>query len=121
MIFTIVSPDKLSLSMFTDFFKRNVDGNVSVGEIISLYSQEMQERIMDDFLNRSPETNVLIRYKTKRATKVESIPEKLFNGSDYVVKFDLYSMEPEILKEKQQDLGPLLDKWKQDVEKNNIL
>lgn len=125
-IITIVSPDKITQSMFTQFYKTtNSDKTVIVLEISSLFSPEVQEIALSEAIeytkkhNKENTTDILIKYKAKAKTCILS-NERITDLSDYIIKFDLFSTHPEVLKESEVDyLKELLLNWGEYVERLN--
>ena len=124
MILTVVSPDKLSISMFMDFFKTIYlsDKNHVIHDLISLYSDQIQTEIIKGFRKEYPETTwVLIKYKLKKLDPNKYVvPEYIKENSDYLLKFDRYSTEPEIIKPLDDNFfTEVTQRWKKNIEKFN--
>jgi len=121
MIFMAVSPDTLSLTMFTDFLRRGVyaDQKIFYGNINCLYSVDVQERSIDEFMKGMSESDILLlTYKLKPHTKLESIPESVLNRCEYVVRFEQYATQPIVMREKDpQYLDVILKRWQMNIEK----
>ena len=122
MIFMVVSPDTLSITMFTDFL-RTVLSNQKVlfGNLNCLYSQDVQERSIDEFMKKVTKDDVLLlSYKLKQHTKLETIPESVLNRCEYVVRFELYSTQPIVMRSKDpQYLDELIKRWQMNIDKLN--
>jgi hypothetical protein len=121
MILTIVSPDKTSLSMFIDFYKAIYDENVKIFIFNSLFSKEVTENKLNEILKVEEENQNLkiIIYKIKPKTKI--IPENILKASSAVIKFDIYSYTPEVLKNEDpgDQIQAILDRWNFNMEKLN--
>jgi hypothetical protein len=118
MIITIVSSDKLTLSMFSDFFKSLYSSDVKIVDLNCLYSEDVISSKMEEFLEiNSKGRDVLIKYKIKIQTK--EIPLIITDKSDQVFKFDIYSTEPEVIKGSHSDIDSMLNRWKMNIEKFN--
>lgn len=110
-IFTIISPDKLSMSMFSDYFQSTVSGIVRVIDINCLTSKPLQEAIFDEAIKTSEKFNyLLIKYKTKLKTILD-IPASISEKSNYIIKFDLFSTHPEVIRGSLDNIKPLIDRW----------
>jgi hypothetical protein len=125
-LFTIVSPDKLSISMFTNFLQTNYGENVELIDINHLNSSEIKEAIVNELLKKygSSTINIIIRYKLKPKMKIESIdriiPGILLESSDYIVSFDLYSQHPIIIKDKDNSMPNMMVAWDKAIQALNV-
>jgi hypothetical protein len=112
-VVTVISPDKLSMTMFCDFYKFIYagDGSLSVLDINCLFSREVQDAKTIEFIkaNKNSE-NILIKYKTRLKT-VLSLPPEIENNSDYIVKFDMFSNHPELLKDKDEKGKAMIERY----------
>ena len=121
MILTIISPDKTSLSMFLDFYKTIYDCDVKIFILNSLFSQEVIEQKVEEALKVDKDSDDLkfIIYKTKPQTKI--VPESVLKASLAVIKFDIYSYTPEIIKNEDQEnkIKSILDRWNTNMERMN--
>ena len=88
------------MTMFCDFYKWIYvgDRSVSILDMNCLLSKEVQDAKTREFIeaNRNLE-NIIIKYKTRLKT-VLSLPLEIEQKSDYIVKFDMFSNHPELLK-----------------------
>jgi len=118
MIFTLVSPDKITLSMFYDFYKTLYDPNIKVLDLNCLYSSGI---ISDTFNTLKSESrvdnNFLVKFKIK--VKINKIPPLVIDLSDIVLSFDIFSMEPEVIKSNKEKVSPIIDRWKLNIERLN--
>ncbi|MBD3261275.1 MAG: hypothetical protein GF334_06255 [Candidatus Altiarchaeales archaeon] len=122
LIFTIVSPDKLSLSMFLDYLLSVYkDTPSSVLDLNCLYSMDVQKAQMQDSLPKDPDHVLVIKYKIKKQTKYPiGLCSEVIDKSNHIISFDLFSTHPEIKKtEDEAFLKPLLERWEASVEKMN--
>lgn len=111
-IMTIISPDKLSMSMFFDFYRAIFVGEdtLNILDLNCIFSKEAIDTKMDEFLESSENFSFgVIKYKLKVKT-VLSIPQKIQYHSDYIVKFDMFSNHPELLKD-AGDGKAIIDRW----------
>jgi|WetSurMetagenome_2_1015567.scaffolds.fasta_scaffold886830_1 hypothetical protein len=120
MIITIASSDKLTLAMFADFYKTLYNQDVLLLDFTCLYSTDILKSKIDDVKKISlTGRTVLIKYKIKIQTKEISVA--LLDSSDIVIKFDIYSTEPEIIKSEGTDTEAMLDRWKLNIQNLNNL
>jgi len=120
MIITLLSPDKLTPSMFCDFVSHTYlkNQNVSIKETNNLYDIDYQEKVYKSLEDLRNQVNVLIKYKIKHNTPIESLPNIVFEISDYVLKFDIFSTHPEIIKDNDSAyFKGVCDHWEEAVEK----
>ena len=116
MIITVASSDKLTLAMFSDFFKSLFSSDVKIVDLTCLYSPEILEAKVLELASISTKSgrDILIKYKTKPQTK--ELSSVLLDSSDVVIKFDLYSTEPEVIKMKDPGSSHIIDRWKKNIE-----
>lgn len=125
MIITVLSKDKISLSMFVDFYKTLYDSEAEVLDLNTLISQDMLDTIVRNAIGTNltratSESSVfLIKLKTKKSMTVEELPTEIKFKSDYIVQFDLFSTKPEILKDRDGKFAPVLERWEANIEKMN--
>ena len=113
---TIVSPDKISLGMFADFFRRNVGAEYLIGDLHYLMDKDSFNSFLDGMLEKSDKT--ILRYYIKRRAdvNVEIIPSELMDKSDVVVWFQLYATKPDVLKDTIGFMDRHKDNWDKFVE-----
>jgi hypothetical protein len=118
MVITLVSEDKVSLSMFLDFYRTLYDSGVEVLDLNSLVGGDVINQIVRTFigthLNRSASdcAAVIIKVKTKKDTGLENLPEEVQRKSDYILKFIPTQARPEALKSKNPALfDSILDRY----------
>ena len=110
-ICTIISPDKLSMAMFCNYFKNTFEGYTRVVDFNCLLSKDTQEIMFQDLINvHKDEKYILIKYKIKPNT-VLTLPDKIKEGSNFIIKFDLFSMHPELIKDDSNMSEVILNKW----------
>jgi hypothetical protein len=112
-IVTVISPDKLSMTMFYDFYKSVYvgDGSLSVLDINCLFSKEVQNAKTREFIKANENSeNILIKYKIKLKT-VLSLPAEIEQNSDYIIKFDMFSNHPELLKDKDEKGKAMIERY----------
>ena len=113
MILTTISPDKTSLSMFLDFYKTIYDQYVKVFILNSLFSEEILKDKIEQVKKidgEHPSLKFLI-YKTK--SKNKAVPSLIEENSDVIIKFDLFSYTPEVLKNEDKEgfIESMLERW----------
>jgi len=114
MILTILSPDKLTPIMFCDFFSKTYlkDQKVGIADCSVLYDRSIQAGQYKTLADLKDMCHSLIKYKVKQNTPVDSLPEIVFTESDYIIKFDLYSTHPEVIKAEDEDyLKGVIEQW----------
>lgn len=125
MIITLVSPDKLSPSMFVDFYKALYDSDALVLDLNSLISRDVLDTLVRDAVANNKErvlseqAAILIKYKSKKKVALEALPTEIAQKSAYIVYFDLFSTKPELLKDRDGKLAPVLARWEANIEKKN--
>jgi hypothetical protein len=118
MIFTIVSPDKVTLSMFYDFYKTLYDSKVRVLDINCLYSSDIINDAFNTLKSESKAGNdFFVKFKVK--VNLKSVPPIVIDLSDIVLSFDVYSMEPQIIKSNEEKTSAIIDRWKFNIDKFN--
>ena len=124
VIFTVVSPDKLSQSMFVDFYKTENNGkDIVILDINSLYSPEIKNSTLDGAIKhiqgKGTEDNstVLIKYKVKKNDSTDLSLTDMFLKSDFVIRFELYSTQFSVLKATDKgSMETIASSWKKFVE-----
>jgi hypothetical protein len=117
-IITIASSDKMTISMFHDFYKSLYSSDIKAIDLNCLYSSEIIASKIMEILDLSQRgRDILIRYKTKVQTKI--IDPLVIEKSDLVVKFDIFSTEPEVIKGLNPSSESILSRWKINIEKFN--
>jgi len=125
MIITVLSKDKISLSMFVDFYKTLYDSSAEVLDLNTLISSDMLDSIVRNAIGTnldratSESAAFLIKLKTKKSMTVEELPTEIKFKSDYIVQFDLFSTKPEVLKDRDGKFAPILERWEANIEKMN--
>lgn len=124
-VFTIVSPDKLTLSMFSDFLTQNSLIGILLIDISSLFSIDKQNEVLASAISFIKEKgseatlDILVRYRTKAKNNV-LINTNLSDSSDYIIKFDIFSVTPQILKgSEDMALTTLIQSWSSNIERLN--
>jgi len=111
----VISADKLSQSMFCSYLSQIslIGKEVVVRDINLLYSPDVQEQMIDEFLTQLDKSQLLVvKYKIKINTDMDKfkLPPKIQDAASYIVLFDMYSTHPEVLKDTQQ-FPKILDRW----------
>jgi hypothetical protein len=99
--------------MFYDFYKSVYvgDGSLSVLDINCLFSKEVQNAKTREFIKANENSeNILIKYKIKLKT-VLSLPAEIEQNSDYIIKFDMFSNHPELLKDKDEKGKAMIERY----------
>jgi len=122
MIITVISPDKLTLSMFSNYISSIYSTNslVIIKDINFLFSDRVIESSLEDFIKDIKDNQILlIKFKTKKGLK-KIIPQSYIDKSDYILKFDLYSAKAEVLKAIDSEwITKLIERWNFNIEKLN--
>ena len=125
MVITIVSRDKLSLSMFVDFYKSLYDSDAPVLDLNLLTSAEILNEIVRGKLDadsqraESSEMCILIKLKSKKDVDLVDLPKEIERRSHYIIRFGLFSTKPEFLKERDGRFRPIMERWEKNIEKMN--
>jgi hypothetical protein len=118
MIITVASSDKLTLSMFGDFYKSIYSSDIKMVDLNCLYSEDILETKIKGFLEIARKgRDILIRFKMKAQTK--EVSPILIENSDLLIKFDIFSTEPEVIKDCGSDTYIILDRWRKNIERFN--
>ena len=119
MIVTIASSDNVTLAMFTDFYKTLYAPDLKALVLNCLYSPSIIENTLKEASDLSHKGRVVfITYKLKTQTK--EISSYLIDISDLLIKFDIYSTEPEVLKTNDPATSTIIiDRWKKNIERFN--
>jgi len=107
---TVASPDKISLSMYTEFLMRNLGGGYQIGYCHYLMTDEAISTYLDGFIKIHEKG--LLRYYADKRSKKPAVPAKLVEASLSVVWFPLYATECIIVKDEGGVIAALGDKWK---------
>jgi hypothetical protein len=117
MVITVISKDKLSLSMFLDFYKTLYDSGIEVLDMNSLVGGDIIDILVKNFvgthLNRaaSDSAALIIKIKAKRDLDVENLPGEIIKKSDYIIRLDTNSPRPVLLHAKDTAFDPVLDRF----------
>lgn len=120
MILTVVSPDKLSLSMFMDFYTK-IYAKLRIVDLNNLYSDDMIRSMLMEARDKTKDLeniSCLVKFKTKPNTPPSlSVPDPVLNLSDFVIRFSLYSNTPEVRKSVSPEiLDPVIERWNKNIE-----
>jgi hypothetical protein len=111
--------------MFVDFYKALYDSGAEVLDLNSLVSKDVLDTIVGDAVKLhhdraiSEQAAILIKYKTKKKVAFEALPTEIVQKSTYIVQFDIFSTEPELLKDLDGKFAPVLERWKVNIERKN--
>jgi hypothetical protein len=123
MLITIVSKDKLSLSMFIDFFRSLYDSDVALLDLNINTSTEMLNSLTSNFIDHhakrvsAEQAWCIIKLKTRGPLTFDRLPLEIAQKSSYIIQFDLFSSKPELLKDLDGKLKPILDRWEANIKK----
>jgi len=123
MLITVVSKDKLSLSMFIDFFKSLYDSDVALLDLNINTSTEMLNSLTTSFIERHSKRIIaeqawcIIKLKTRGPLTIDSLPQEIAQNSSYIIQFDLFSAKPALLKDCDGKIKPILDRWEANIKK----
>jgi len=109
-MFTVASPDKISLSMYTDFLMKNIGGGYQIGYCHYLMTDESISSYLGGFVKVYEKG--LMRYYADKRSKAPAIPNMLIEASQSVVWFPLYATECIIVKDEGGFIAALADNWK---------
>lgn len=122
MVVTVVSPDKISISMFLSYMKFRLGKEYMIGMIQSIWSKESIDLYVEDFLKKTDKLLFSYYVKSKvTATSNEDllkiIPEKLVLGSNLIVWMGQFSTTWVVLKDKNNQAPEYIDRWNQNISK----
>jgi len=106
--------------MFKSFYEKIYGDNkiVLCKDINFLYSKPVQEMIFADSIKESKEKNLsfIIKYVIKTNTDLSKyqIPQCFIDESDLVIKFDMFSTKPEIIKDRFGSID-ILNRWEANI------
>lgn len=107
----IGSPDKISLNQFVKFLKRSLN-EYSIGVIHSLMSMDSVRLYINEFLKQHPKA--VFTYYAKRKVNIDPLlcfPTYAQEIADVVIWFDLYSLEPKVVKDRYNVMKQTIDDW----------
>jgi len=134
MIVSIISPDKVSITMCQSFLKAVYGQNIRMVHLNHLLTQEdIENRIkLLNLIQPNPEkpeeinnpdlNKCLLTYFVKKVPNAEPlryVPSKLGEISDLIIWIDLYSTDWVILKDKMNQGIILMDRWNQNIKRMN--
>lgn len=119
MIVVITSPDTLSLSMFTEYLRKNHLKDSVIVNLNGLLSRDIIMKVVDDALSRHPAQDIIFRHKTNKKLQPKKIPDRLFERADFIVGFDLYSTHAEVQKSCQGWSDSVVSSWQSYVDALN--
>lgn len=127
MIISIISPDKLSITMCISYLKVVYGQNLTMACLNYLMSPEeistkINQVVEPKLLNS--DINGLLTYYTRKVKDKDPksyLPAGLESVSDLIVWIDLYSTAWVILKDAQNQGQALMDRWTRNIEKFNSI
>jgi len=132
MIITLISPDKLTLSMFIDFYRTlYLDGReLSLIPINYNLSLATKKSIIDSVKEKYNSDKDLILFSIKIPYDVKGIKEPELSQhyakyypleleiiSTYIVAFDIYSVTPVIIKDRIGNFIDIVKRWESNLKK----
>jgi hypothetical protein len=141
MIITLISPDKLTLSMFVDFYRslysegREVlftpinhllsyeKKNIIINDLIKKDSEDVKEKLVFVTLKSDKKEILDTDSMEDRSNKyLKLIPLRLSEVSTYILAFDIYSVTPMVLKDRfrsaeDKSLEIVLNRWNENLKK----
>lgn len=112
-VITLASPDKISIGMFTTFFIKAVGKEHKILDTHSLMSPVAIQNFVKD--SRDQFEKILFRYYAKKKINKKPedvIPQELMESSGLILWFSLYSTEPKIIKDENDNFKRLYQpKW----------
>lgn len=112
MVFSVVSPDKVSISMFLSFMSGIQEGYL-VGRLHNLMSAEAVDQYLDGCLEKNK--NLLLSYYARKQIKADPksvVPGRIMGMSDLVVWFNLFSVDWIVLKDNDNFQDRYSGLWK---------
>ena len=110
-IVLIGSPDKISLNNFVRFLKKSLK-EYRIGAMHSLMSPESVRLYVDDFLKQYPKA--IFTYYAKRKVNIDPLwcfPTYAQERAHVIIWFDLYSTEPQLVKDRFNVMKQAIDDW----------
>jgi hypothetical protein len=120
-IITIISPDKLSMSMFCDFYKSLYVGEypLEILDLNCIFSKEVLNTKFNGFIDLHKKIdNIIVKYKIK-SKSIISLPADIERCSNYIIKFDIFSTYPEILKDYDGQGKLIAERWNTNITNMN--
>ena len=117
-IFSIGSPDKISIAMFLSFMKFCLGKGYKVGALHSLMGKEEIENYINGLTEGTDQ--VLFSYYAKRQVNVDPmkiIPESLLSVSTMVIWVNLYSTDWVVVKDPASQAPYYIDRWNKNMDK----
>jgi hypothetical protein len=112
------SPDKMCLTSFVRFLKRELGPEYDIGPMHSLMSEEAKEAFIGDFEQKSMKGIFSYFAKGIRPADPKAVlPKKAMELSDVVIWFDLYSTTPVVISDPNNFLGNTVIKWNARINK----
>ena len=120
-ILTVISPDKLSMSMFCDFYSSIYVGEdtLKIIDLNCIFSKEAISSKVQELIDSCKDySHGIIKFKTKVQTVLVISPE-IEKYSDYIIKFDMFSSHPDILKDTDGKGKLIVERWNNNIIKLN--
>jgi hypothetical protein len=120
-IITVISPDKLSMTMFCDYYRTVFIGERSseILDINCILSKSMQGYKIKEFIDINKNSDfIIIKYKIKPKT-VLSLPPEIEQFSNYIVQFDMFSNHPNLVKDEDGMGKNIIDRYNLNISKMN--
>ena len=118
----VSSPDKISLASFIRHIRKCIGNEYFVGEMHNLMTPVSVNLYVNSFMKEY--SKGIFSYYARKAVNVDPLtylPKILVHAAESVIWFNLYSMEPIVLKDKDDNMKVIIDDWKSYIEKLNNL
>ena len=119
-LIALISHDKISLNMFSDFLKFMLGKSYPIIGMHYLMTQESIEIATKDFIGKNSGKGIICYYSRKNKKDSDPIllvPKAVSEPSDVVIWFDIVSVDPVVLKGSSDVLDGYIKRWKINVEK----
>ena len=119
MYIVIASPDKISMGMFIDFYRKHIEKGCPRGSMQYLISTEGLLQFLNTFKNQYPDKGIVSYYAKKKINidPLVVIPPALVEWADVVLWLDIYSTEIKSLKDTKHFMNINGNLWKRHIEK----
>lgn len=124
MLITLISPDKTSMAMFVDFYMQLYDRDAKVFDTNSLFSGDIREKffkaLKEQNLEEKKKRTYIVKFFTKPQTDIDQlIGEGCREMSDLIIRFDMFSTHPELIKDNPEISKNMMDRWEKNIKMLN--
>lgn len=128
MLITLISPDKISMAMFVDFYRSLYDGAAQVFETNNLYSEDVRDEFFlglkrklleDEREGASYIIKFYMKPKNLENLTIRGVGRECERSSDVIIKFDMFSSHPELLKYRDDAAKEMVDRWIENINRMN--